>query len=263
MKNVVIYCRVSSDEQAKGCSLNYQADTITEYCRKNNYNIIKEPYKEDYSGKDFKHRPKINELMKYCKSHKNEVDLILVLRWNRYSRDVTEAYQNLDWFRTLNIEVNAIEEYIDWSKSESKLMLAMYLSMAEVDNDKRSKATKDGIHASLLQGKCTNKAPRGYKNIKVDDYDKYVEIDEQKAPIIKWIFSEVAKGTQTPSYIRRLVERRYGWKINKNSFMDMLRNHFYIGEVFVPSYNGSKEKYVDGKHDAIIERDVFFKFRKL
>ena len=40
MKNVIIYSRVSSDEQAKGCSLDYQEKTISEYCERAGYNII-------------------------------------------------------------------------------------------------------------------------------------------------------------------------------------------------------------------------------
>ena len=75
------------------------------------------------------------------------------------------------------------DEHIDWKQSESKILLAVYISQAEVDNDKRSKATIDGIYESAKQGKCTNKAPRGYKNIKIDDYNKYVEIVPEEAKI--------------------------------------------------------------------------------
>lgn len=177
--NVVIYCRVSSDEQAKGGSLDFQEKTLREYCRKNGHNIV-DVYREDASGKDFKHRPKINEVMKYCKSNKRKVDLIMVLRWDRYSRCQRLAYTNLDYFKSLDIEVNAAEQYVDYSVPESKMLLAMYLAMAEVDNDKRSIGTRDGINQALSEGKCSNKAPRGYKNIKIDDYNKYVEMTMKK-----------------------------------------------------------------------------------
>lgn len=260
--NVIIYCRVSSDEQAKGGSLDFQEKTLREYCRRNGHNIV-DVYREDASGKDFEHRPEINKIMKYCKSHKQEVDLIIVLRWDRYSRNQRLAYINLDFFKSLNIEVNASEQYVDYSVPESKLQLAVYLSMAEVDNDKRSIGTMDGIHQTLSEGRCSNKAPRGYKNVKIDDYNKYVEIDKVKAPIIQWVFSEVAKGTQSPNYIRRLVERKHNWKINKNSFMDMLRNRFYVGKVRVPEYKGIPEHYVDGKHDAIIDKVTFEKVQEI
>lgn len=69
MKNVIIYSRVSSDEQAKGCSLDYQEKTISEYCERAGYHIVK-CYKEDYSAKDFEHRKVFQEIMAYCKQHK-------------------------------------------------------------------------------------------------------------------------------------------------------------------------------------------------
>ncbi|MDR1503698.1 MAG: recombinase family protein [Prevotella sp.] len=260
--NVIIYCRVSSDEQAKGGSLDFQEKALREYCRRNGHNIV-DVYREDASGKDFEHRPEINKIMKYCKSHKQEVDLIIVLRWDRYSRNQRLAYINLDFFKSLSIEVNASEQYVDYFVPESKLQLAVYLSMAEVDNDKRSIGTMDGIHQTLSEGRCSNKAPRGYKNVKIDDYNKYVEIDKVKAPIIQWVFSEVAKGTQSPNYIRKLVEKKHNWKINKNSFMDMLRNRFYIAKVRVPEYKGIPEHYVDGKHDAIIDKVTFEKVQEI
>ena len=260
--NVIIYCRVSSDEQTKGCSLDYQAQTLKEYCQRNKYNIIGEPYREDYSAKDFAHRPEINKIMKYCKQHKGEVDLILFLRWNRYSRDTPEAYKNIEYFQKLGIEVNASDEHIDWRQSESKILLAVYISQAEVDNDKRSRATIDGIYESAKQGKCTNKAPRGYKNIKIDDYNKYVEIVPEEAKIIRQVFADVARGLETPTYIHKQYDRK-GFKVNKNSWFDMLRNHFYIGEVRVPEHDGKSAYYTKGVHDAIIDKDTFYKVQEI
>lgn len=96
---------------------------------------------------------------------------------------------------------------------------------------------------------------------------KEVIVDDKKAPVIKEIFAEVAKGTCTPSYIRRKYARN-GFVINKNSFMDMLRNRFYIGEIFVPEYKDDKigtieAHYVTGLHEPIIDRDTFFAVQDL
>ena len=63
--------------------------------------------------------------------------------------------------------------------------------------------TKQRIHESLEKGICTNRAPGGYKNVKIDDKHKYVEEDKSKSKIIKQIFSQVAKGVETPIYIRK------------------------------------------------------------
>ena len=48
MKNVILYVRVSTDEQAdRGFSLRDQEEKLVQYCRDNNYHILK-IYKEDY-----------------------------------------------------------------------------------------------------------------------------------------------------------------------------------------------------------------------
>ena len=41
-ENVIVYCRVSSDEQTLGSSLQVQEERICRYCEANGYNIIKE-----------------------------------------------------------------------------------------------------------------------------------------------------------------------------------------------------------------------------
>ena len=262
-KNVIIYCRVSSDEQNQNSSLGYQEETMREYCRRNQYNIV-DCYKEDYSAKTFIKRPEINKVMKYCKAHKKEVDLILCLNWSRYSRNAKAAYENLDYFKSLDIEVNTIEQPIDHLQPEQKFLLAIYLTQAEVDNDIRGNNTKKGIIGKLRQGHCTNKAPRGYINRQISKHDKYVEIDESKAKIIRQIFNQVAKGVETPSYIRKQLARK-SFDISESSFFEMLRNHFYIGEVRVPEFydeankKTTPEHYVKGLHEAIIDKETFYK----
>ena len=41
MKNAVIMSRVSSDEQAKGYSLDVQLNQLTNHCKKNNICVVK------------------------------------------------------------------------------------------------------------------------------------------------------------------------------------------------------------------------------
>ena len=51
----------------------------------------------------------------------------------------------------------------------------------------------DGIHGTLAKGKCANKAPRGYKNVRISKHETHVEIDTNTAPFIQAMFKEVAK----------------------------------------------------------------------
>ena len=267
IKNVILYCRVSTEEQEKGSSLNWQEDYLRRYCEMKHYNVVA-VYKEDKSAKSgFKKRTEFQALMKFCKAHKHEIDYVLVYRWDRYSRNLKEALINLDYFEKLGIEVNSVEQNIDFNASDYITMLSLYISMAQSEDTKISRRTKEGIHASLEKGKCTYKAPRGYINRQIDDEHKYVEIDKDKAPIIREMFAEVAKGVYTPCYIQKLFARR-GHYIHKNSFLKMLRNRFYVGEIYVPEYKDQKigtipAHYVKGLHEPLIDRDTFEKVQSI
>lgn len=259
--NAVIYCRVSSDEQAKGTSLDFQEASLTEYCRRNNIKIAHKPFREDYSAKTFSKRPEIKKMMNFLKAHKNEVDVVLFYTWDRYSRSLEYALTNIRQLKKLDIEVNSIVNPLDNNSSDFPTMLGIYIGNAESENNKISLRTKNGIHEKSEMGRCTNKAPRGYKNVKIDDYNKYVEIIEDEAIKIRQIFAEVAKGIETPNYIRKQFARK-GYNIPETSFFEMLRKQFYIGKVFVSDFvdvaNGHKvipAHYVNGLHEPILKTE--------
>ena len=257
--NVIIYCRVSSDEQAEGTSLDVQEKRLTRYCNQRGYNIIDIPHREDASGKTFKKRPVIQSIMTYIRQNKNKVDKLLVLRWNRYSRDLPTAMANMVELQSLKVEVNSIEEPIDYDSPSWPHLLGTYIGMAHSDNLSRAHATLDGIHGTLLKGKCANKAPRGYKNVRIGKHNSSVEIDEPKAKVIRQVFQEVAKGVETANCIRR----RICPSIPRGTFFKILHNRFYKGEIRVPAYKGEPEQIVKGLHEPIIDAETFDKVQDI
>ena len=90
MKKAIIYTRVSTDEQANhGYSLNDQKSRLEKYCEIKEHEIV-QAVKEDYSAKTFD-RPEFRKLLDYIKANKGRVDLLLVLKWDRFSRNATDA----------------------------------------------------------------------------------------------------------------------------------------------------------------------------
>lgn len=264
-KNVIIYCRVSSDEQKKGSSLEVQEERLVRECQRRKYNIIDIPHWEDESGKTFEKRPVMSNILEYIKKHSNDVDMLLCLRWNRFSRKLSQATNKIDELREkYDVEVNTIEEPINYDAALWTTQIGMYLGQAESDNLTRSKGTKDGIHGTLEKGKWPNKAPKGYKNKHVTDengfvVDKYVDIDPGVGPVIRKVFIEIAKGVEAPCYIRRKLCPN----IPESTFLEMIRNPFYKGKVFVPEYNGKPEHYVKGIHTALIDEETFDKVQEI
>ena len=256
MENVILYCRVSSDEQAEGCSLNEQERQMRSYCLSKGYNVV-DVYYEDYSAKYFDmNRPEMKKIYEYCKRNRGKINRVLFLRWDRYARNVEFAFAyKRKFYDELNVEINTIESPIDFKGTEWPTMLAIYCGVAHTEDVKISRRTKDGIHGTLLKGKWPNKAPRGYRNVN-ENGEKYVVIDEPKAKLVRYAFEQVAKGVKTPTLVWKEVQNK-GLKVSESSFFEMLRNHFYCGEVYVPEYLDEPAQYVVGVHEPLISKELF------
>ena len=189
MKKAALMARVSSDEQAKGYSLDVQLDSLTKYCERNNL-IVSKVFKEDHSAKTFD-RPEFISFLKYLKKNKGSIDLLLFTSWDRFSRNAMEAYRMIDELKKYGVQAQAIEQPIDLSIPENKLMLAVYLAIPEIDNDRRSIKTIGGIRGARKAGRITCTAPRGYSHKR----------DERNTPIIVPALIKICFGTTIFSFV--------------------------------------------------------------
>ena len=265
MKNVILYCRVSSDEQKENTSLAHQEEMLRKYCcnHKPSLNVVG-CHLEDFSGKDYYlKRPEMKAIYQFCKKNKGKVDGLLFLRWDRFARNAEFAFTYIRKFKELGVSVNSIENPVvcdDIKNPDWTTLIGVYCGNAQAEDNKISKRTRDGIRKTLKDGKCSNRAPRGYKNRHNESgTEKWVEVDKEVAPLIKQIFEEVAKGVESPSRIRK----RLCPHIPESSFFGMLRNPFYIGKVRVPAYGEEPEDIVDGLHEAIVKEDVFYRVQDI
>ena len=258
--NVIIYCRVSSDEQTLGASLDVQEERLRKYCNQMGYNIINNiPYREDESAKTFEKRPVIQGIMSYIRKNKGKVNKLLFLRWDRYSRDIISASENLKELLKSGVEPNAIEAPLDFNSDTWPLLLE-YRHNATTSKGQKIQWTVFMEH--WQKENVLIKHQEGYKNVRISKHETHVEIDTNTAPFIQAMFKEVAKDIETPCYIRRKFARK-GYNIPESSFLEMLRNKLYIGKIRVPAYKGEPEYYVNGEHEAIIDEETFYKVQEI
>jgi DNA invertase Pin-like site-specific DNA recombinase len=258
-ENVIIYARVSTDEQAdNGFSLRHQTEMLEKYCEIKDYNIIKH-YEEDFSAKNF-NRPEWIKVESFVKANRRSIDKIIVTKWDRFSRNIEEALRIIRNFKNLGIEINAIEQPLDLSNPDNKTMLALYLVMPEVENDKISQRTKEGILRARKEGAYTSKPPFGYESCKIDDRASMVP--SKDAPMVKKIFQEVANGVNSVEQIRRNYSKS-GYKGCKQAFYNMLRSKLYIGLVLVPEYKKDPSYWVKGLHQSIIDDTTFYQVQNV
>jgi site-specific DNA recombinase len=149
-----------------------QEELLRKYCSINNlsvrYVII-----EDHSAKTF-NRPEWKKYLSVLKRNKNQADLVLFLKWDRFSRNAGDAYQMINTLRKLGIEPQAIEQPLDLSIPENKMMLAFYLAAPEVENDRRALNVIHGMRRAKKEGRFMGKAPIGYMNRTDESGRKYI-----------------------------------------------------------------------------------------
>ena len=132
MQSAYLYIRVSTDEQAvKGYSQRSQLDRLTRYCIAHDITVLQTVF-EDHSAKTFDRPAWSNMILGLKHAKSNRPSLILFTKWDRFSRNAGEAYYVIKQLKHLNVEPQAIDQPLDLSIPENKIILAVYLSASEV-----------------------------------------------------------------------------------------------------------------------------------
>lgn len=169
--------------------------------------------------------------------------------------------------RTLGVDYKvepiAIEQPLDLSVPESKTILAVYLSMPEVENDRRALNVTYGMRRAKKEGRWMGKALPGYKNrITEDGKHKYIALDEPEAIHMKWAFEHLAKGTFATEHVWMMAKER-GLRCARTSFWDAVKNPVNCGKIIVPKFKDEEMYLADGIHDPLISESLFYKVQDI
>jgi site-specific DNA recombinase len=217
IKNVYGYCRVSSDEQKKGYSIQGQKDTIDGFCKANGL-ILKSIFiDEGFSAKSSR-RPDFEALMKVVEPD----SIILVLWWSRFYRNFISRRFLTNFLSNKNIWVYAIESNNDPFMADIEGLLD------ENELIRLGKRVKDIMVKKFdnFKNKQMSRPPFGYASVfkktqKLEDKGKWT-IDKREAEIVQQIFSRVSEGY-------KICNLKREFNISYNSINNMLRNKTYLG----------------------------------
>ncbi len=256
MKIADLYIRVSTDEQAdKGYSQRDQEERLQKYCQINSIRVRKVVF-EDHSAKTF-NRPQWTKLLIDLRKYKGQSDLVLFTKWDRFSRNAGDAYQMISVLRKLGVEPQGVEQPLDLSIPENKMMLAFYLAAPEVENDRRALNVFHGMRRAKKEGRCMGPAPVGYVNKVSVAGKKYIAPCEAQGSIMKSAFNELASGQLNTEQVWKNA-RIKGLRCCKNNFWVAIRNPLYCGKIFVPKYKDEDSLVVQGQHEPLISEALFY-----
>jgi site-specific DNA recombinase len=242
-----LYCRVSTDEQAReGYSIPAQIKALKEYCKKNNIDVFRTYTDEGQPGSK-EDRPKFQNMLKDAGMKK--FDLILVHKFDRFARKVELSQRVKNNLRKTGINVISITEPIEdspigfFQEGMLELLSEYYIKNLAME-------VKKGQREKVSQGKVVNMLPYGYKNIKGE-----AVIVPNQSEVIQKIFSMYNEGYgshKISEYLNdmQIPTHKSGlWNSGRVNYI--LRNVAYTGAI---KWAG---KVYDDKMPIIIDKNLF------
>lgn len=256
IKRALIYTRVSTEEQAiHRNSLRHQEEILRLRCHHDSVEVIKHFQDDGYSAKDFKRRPAFKEMCEYIHSHPKTIDYVYIARWDRFSRNMTQTYVEIDRLEKLGIQVKCLEETVSHRDPAFPYVRSIKIAEGQSDNMRRALNTTTGIVRARKDGRYTGPPPKGYKRER-NTNGKTIIVPDECAIFIKEAFEIVALGLYPIDNIRKNLFKK-GLKIGRSAFYCLLRNKTYMGLTKVPEFNEEEAYYVPGLHEPLVSEDLF------
>lgn len=230
MKNVVAYCRVSTEKESQFDSFEAQKQFFVDYAEKNNLNLIRIYADRGITGTSTKKRAEFNEMMQDSK--KGIFDCVLVKDVSRLARNILDFVECIRKLKARDINVKFVNSDMDTLDDKDALL---YLSgiIAEIESKNMSKRVKFGKRINAEKGRVPNLC-YGYIKINGDKFN--LRINETEAEIVKEIFDlYVNKGYGVYRIAKLLNERGLtslrGVAWSTTAVSRLLKNKIYAGYV--------------------------------
>lgn len=249
MKTAVIYARYSSDSQSEQ-SIEGQLRVCQEYAKAHDILILNTYIDRAMTGTN-DNRPEFQQMLK--DSNKREWNFVLVYKLDRFSRNKYEMAMHKKTLKDNGVKLVSAMEYIP-DTPEAIIIESMLEGYAEYYSAELSQKIKRGMFETRQKGFYQGGGlPYGYKI-----NGRKIEIDEEKAEIVKYIFNQYASGIYVSQIIKDLTQKgilRKGKSFATNTIYGILKNEKYLG-----IYKHENE-VIDNMYPKIIDNEVFEKVR--
>lgn len=263
MKKAIAYIRISNKDQSN-FSISGQTEMITTHCQRLSWDVAATFIDDGKSAKNFD-RPDWKKLQAFVKQNHREVDYLLVCKYDRFSRNTSEALQMLDLIeKKYGIRVLSVMEPIH-VHPESPFFFQIrtqILTNAQVEWLIIRDRTRFGNHYAAKAGRFITTAPFGYKNARDSSNKPILVMDEAKASVVKMMYDMLLQGASQKEI--KLSASRKGYKNRGSSaVVETLRSPVYAGLVKVPAYGDQPEQLTKGLHQGIIDEATWWRAQEL
>lgn len=258
-----LYARKSTEsEEQQVLSIDSQINEMVQMAQRDGLEIV-ETKKESHSAKEAGQRPVFNEIVEEIKSGK--FNGILTWAPDRISRNAGDLGRIVDLMDSGRLhEIRTYGQKFSNNPNE-KFLLMILGSQAKLENDNKVINVKRGMRARCEMGLWPCTAPTGYLNSKNTDKKCHVEVDPERAPIIKKMFEKVAyegySGRRLHAWLceEMKFKTRNGKALTVGNVYTILRNPFFYGTFEYPKKGG---QWYQGKHTPLIDKDIYDKVQE-
>lgn len=235
-----IYARKSAEDERQ-TSIPTQIETCKKAISTYDFLELTHIFKEDnVSGMFTENRNEYLNMLSLVE--KKEIDVIVVMKLDRLSRDLGNSITAMKLFNSYKCFLFAGDDVSDSTTPAGEFMRNILLSQNQFHARR--------VASDVMATECTNARngftaggipPHGLKVI-----CKRFEIDETEAPAIRIMFNRFAEGYSYKQIIDELTELGYytrsGKPFNYSSIHDLLRNEKFYGTFVYNRIDGKKKK---------------------
>lgn len=256
MKSAIIYARYSSASQTEQ-SIEGQLHVCTQYAKANDL-IVVDTYIDRATTGTNDNRAAFQQMLKDSENAAWEV--VLVYAIDRFGRNSVEVALNKQRLKTngkvLISATQRTSDNLDGTKNLDGILLEnVYIGIAEYYSAELSQKILRGLRESRRKGQfCGGKIPYGYYVT-----DKKVQVDEEKAEVVRFIFRQYAAGVYVPKIICKLNEKgllHNGKPFLPNAIYGILRNERYLGIMRI------RGEVYDNIYPQIVDADLYEKVKR-
>lgn len=262
MTSIVLYLRVSTEEQVSNLSLDTQEAECRALCAKRGWTIA-EVFREEGASAKTLERPQMQRLLAYVGRSKGRIKHVVFLRVDRLSRNRDDFYLLRHALRRHGVGLVSAREEIGDDSISAMIVETFSVLQANVDNLIRASRSRQGMQEAVRRGRWVWTAPVGYRHAERHDGRAVgLELDPVAAPLVAQAFERVAAGASVDSAYRAAVAAGLrgarGGPIGRQTFHSMLSRPIYCGRLEVASWEIASESAAP----AIVSENTWMRARQ-
>ena len=254
--NYCLYARKSSEsDERQAMSIDSQIKEMQTLANREGLHI-KEIREESHSAKLSGQRPVFNQLL--IDIEQGELSGIITWAPDRLSRNAGDLGKIVDLMdQEKLVQIKTYSQTFSNNQNE-KFLLMILCSQAKLENDNRGVNVKRGLRNKCEIGIRPGVAPIGYKNILKENRISIVELDPERAPVVKEMFYKVAYKGFSGRMVKKWLDdvkftTKNGCRLALSKVYFVLQNPFYYGEF---KYG---DTWYKGTHPPLISKQTFEK----